>query len=85
MATKLNIMNEKKKEPAEKSQIGIELGRQLAELRKAKGLTQVQFAEVSGVSSIYIARIEKGHHSPSVEMLQRPLVPLGAKLTIISE
>jgi transcriptional regulator with XRE-family HTH domain len=65
--------------------LGIELGRQLAELRKAKELTQVQFAEVSGVSSTYIARIEKGHHSPSVEMLQRLLVPLGAKLTIISE
>ncbi|MBQ5662906.1 MAG: helix-turn-helix transcriptional regulator [Bacteroidaceae bacterium] len=45
----------------------------------------MQFAEVAGVSSTYIARIEKGHHLPSVEMLQRLLVPLGAKLTIISE
>lgn len=78
-------MDEKKKETAEKSEFGIELGRRLAELRKAKGWTQVQFAEVSGVSSTYIARIEKGHHSPSVEMLQRLLAPLGAKIRIVEE
>ena len=84
-ATNLDIMNEKKKESAENSEVCIEIGRRLAELRKAKGLTQVQFAEVSGVSSTYIARIEKGHHSPSIEMLQRLLAPLGAKIRIVEE
>lgn len=76
-------MNEKKKKTDENSEICIEIGQRLAELRKAKGLTQVQFAEVSGVSSTYIARIEKGHHSPSVEMLQRLLTPLDAKIEIV--
>ena len=78
-------MDEKKKKTEENSEIGIEIGRRLAELRKAEGWTQVQFAEVSGVSSTYIARIEKGHHSPSVEMLQRLLTPLGAKIKIVKE
>ena len=76
-------MDEKKKKTEENSAICMEIGRRLAELRHARGWSQVQFAEVSGVSSTYIARIEKGHHAPSVDMLQRLLVPLGAKIAIV--
>jgi len=38
-------------------------------LRKHKGLSQTELAELCGVSYVQINRIENGHHSPSAEML----------------
>lgn len=41
-------------------QVRKDLGRRVAELRRAKGLTQAQFAEASRVTTNYIARVEGG-------------------------
>jgi len=52
-------------------QIGIELGRRIKELREAKGLTQVQLAEMMGKSVETISNFERGKTIPSVITLQQ--------------
>ena len=49
----------------------------LAKMRKAKGLTQAQLSELSGVPRVSIARYETGKVSPSVRILERLAVALG--------
>lgn len=38
----------------------LEFGRNIAELRKAKNMTQKELAEKAGISSHYLSRIEMG-------------------------
>ena len=47
----------------------IKIGVFLKELRKAKGLTQEQFAEVLNVSSRTVSRWETGSNMPDISML----------------
>lgn len=47
------------------------LGERIRELRKAKGLTQEQLAELVGVEPRHISRVEGGYNSPSIERLAR--------------
>lgn len=47
------------------------LGERIRELRKAKGLTQEQLAELVGVEPRHISRVEGGYSSPSIERLAR--------------
>lgn len=47
------------------------MGIGLAQVRKAKGLTQEQLSKLSGVSRVSIARYETGKISPTVRALQR--------------
>jgi len=42
------------------------LGRRIAELRKAKGLTQEKFAEKTGYSVEFISFVERGINAPSI-------------------
>ena len=48
----------------------------LAQMRKAKNMTQAQLAEKVGCTQKDISRWEKGHHSPNV----RWLLPLATAL-----
>ena len=57
----------------------------LAQVRKAKGLSQDRLAELSGVSRITISRIESGNESPRVQTLQTLARALKVKLTDILE
>ena len=43
-----------------------QLGRRIAELRKAKGFTQERLAEKSGYSVEFISLVERGVNAPSV-------------------
>ena len=43
----------------------------LAKLRKAKGLTQMELASIAGVPRVSIARYETGKVSPNVRVLER--------------
>jgi len=47
------------------------LGRRIAELRKARNLTQESFAERCGYSTEFISLVERGLNSPSVAGLAR--------------
>jgi transcriptional regulator with XRE-family HTH domain len=49
---------------------GADLGRTVAEARLARGLTQEQLAEETGVERTYLARLEAGH---SVLLIDRAL------------
>lgn len=45
------------------------VGRNLVRLRRERGLTQEQLAELSGVSQQYISGLERGNRNPSVVTL----------------
>lgn len=61
---------------------GSDLGRAIAELRIRRGLTQSELAELAGLSSAYVSKIETGRTSAIVEHELRILRRLGARLTI---
>jgi transcriptional regulator with XRE-family HTH domain len=44
-----------------------QLGRRIAMLRQAAGLTQAKFAEKTGYSVEFISLVERGINAPSVE------------------
>ena len=47
-----------------------QLGRRIAELRKARRLTQVQLAKAVGCSVEFISLVERGVNAPSVARLE---------------
>ncbi len=58
------------------------IGKEYARVRKDKGMTQQQVADVSGVKRPNIARLEGGKHSPTVDMLFRVADSMGMDLEI---
>ena len=53
------------------------VGPRLARLRRETGMSQRALGDLSGVSFGYIARIEKGERSPSVETIRQLAEALG--------
>ena len=47
----------------------LQLGRNIFKLRKVKGLSQNQFAEMLDISREHLAKIETAKRSPSLELL----------------
>lgn len=45
------------------------VGRNFARLRLAKGLTQEQFAEISGFTQQYVSGLERGRRNPTIVTL----------------
>ena len=70
---------------AEKAQIEFEtaLIRKLVEAREAKGLSQRDLAERSGVKQPAIARLESMKSTPQIDTLFKVLSPLGYTLSIV--
>jgi len=56
------------------------LGERIRELRKAKGYTQEQLAELVGVEPRHISRVEGGYSSPSIDRLARVSEVLGVPI-----
>lgn len=56
--------------------INRKLGTRIAQLRREAGLTQVQLAESSQLSTEYISRLERGINAPSVEVMNKLSDPL---------
>ena len=52
-------------------------------LRNDLGLTQVEFAALSGISLPTIQNIEAGKANPSLDILQKALVALGMELKVV--
>jgi transcriptional regulator with XRE-family HTH domain len=53
------------------------VGRNVKRFRQRKGLTQAQFAEVSGFSQQYISSLERGRRNPTVVTLYELATALG--------
>lgn len=61
--------------------MGEELRARLANLRKAKGLTQAEVAERIGVTQATVSRLESGSRSPDPLTVRRYLIAVEAPLT----
>lgn len=59
----------------------MDLAKRFQELRKSKGMSVYKLSKLSDVSENYIHAIEKGGNQPSVEIIERLLVPLGTSLS----
>lgn len=49
----------------------------LADIRKSKGMTQEQTAELAGVTRPYLAKLEGGYYNPSVDVVIKIAAALG--------
>lgn len=59
----------------------MDLAKRFQGLRKSKGMSVYKLSKLSDVSENYIHAIEKGGNQPSVEIIERLLVPLGTSLS----
>jgi transcriptional regulator with XRE-family HTH domain len=53
------------------------VGRNFKRLRKRRGLTQEEFAEISGFSQQYISSLERGQRNPTIVTLYELATALG--------
>ena len=59
------------------------IGQRIADLRKAKGMTQQDLADVTGNQRNHISRIEAGKYSVGFDTLQAIAEALGGTIDII--
>ena len=81
-----DYLNDKSKvSEAERAQIEFEtaLIGKVIEAREAKGLSQRELAEISGVKQPAIARLESMRSTPQIVTLFKVLSPLGYTLSIV--
>lgn len=57
------------------------VGKNAERLRRERGMTQEQLAEISGFSQQYISGLERGQRNPTVVTLYELAVALGAAPT----
>jgi transcriptional regulator with XRE-family HTH domain len=55
------------------------VGRNLRRIRLKKGLTQEQFADISGFSQQYLSGLESGHRNPTVVTVYELAIALGLR------
>lgn len=61
---------------------GEEIGQAIGEIRRARGMSASELAELTGLSRSYIEKIEAGRTTSLLEHELRILRRLGARLTI---
>lgn len=44
-------------------------GKRLCQLRQARGISQMQLADLAGISWNYVGRLERAQQSPSLDMI----------------
>ena len=71
--------------PEERERINFEVSLigKIIEAREAKGLSQRELAELSGVKQPAIARMESMKTTPQIDTLIKVLMPLGYTLAIV--
>jgi ribosome-binding protein aMBF1 (putative translation factor) len=71
--------------PAERERINFEISLigKMVEAREAKGLSQRELAELSGVKQPAIARLESLKATPQIDTLFKVLHPLGYTIEIV--
>lgn len=60
----------------------VRIGNEIAQHRRAKGYTVRQLAELAGVSKSTVINIEAGRFSPTIDVANKLLNALGAKIII---
>ena len=55
----------------------LDLGEQIKKLREDKGLTRYQLTQITGISGHHIKGIEEGTSQPTIDTLEKMIVPLG--------
>lgn len=63
-----------------KATIPLRLGQVIRDLRIAAGLSQVEFAERSGLYQTYLSRVENGKANPSLNAMQVIAQTLGISI-----
>lgn len=58
----------------------MEIGKRIHDIRTEKGLTMYRLTQITGISGHHIKGIEEGTRQPTIETLQKLLVPLGLSL-----
>lgn len=61
------------------------IGKQIAEIRKEKGISQAKLSELTGIGSGHIARIELGKYSTGIDTLSKIAEALGYKIDFIKK
>ena len=56
------------------------LGERIKELRESKGLTRYRLTQITGISGHHIKGIEEGTRQPTIDTLEKMIVPLGITL-----
>lgn len=56
------------------------LGNEIRKYREAQNLSQLEFAEMCGISRAYYGRIERGEHSATIELCLKISTKLGIRL-----
>jgi transcriptional regulator with XRE-family HTH domain len=55
------------------------VARNLRVLRKQKGFTQEELADVAGINRNYVGQIEREEKSPTVDMVEKLSIAIGVK------
>ena len=61
------------------------IGKRVAEIRQAKGLSVRKLAELCGVTASNITKIEHGRYNVSVDILGKICEALGCRIDIVEE
>ena len=56
------------------------LGERIKKLREDKGLTRYRLTQITGISGHHIKGIEEGTRQPTIDTLEKMIVPLGVTL-----
>lgn len=64
------------------TKLRINIGQQIAMLRKKHGLTIRELSELSGINSSNISKIENGKYNISIDIIERICKSLGASVKI---
>ena len=62
----------------------IVIGSRIAQLRKARGMTQEELAAATGIRQEHLSRIEAGRYSVGIDTLAKIAEGLGCYIDIIS-
>ena len=59
-----------------------EIGAQIKAIRESKGMTQKELADKTGMIQTTISKIESGKFGYSLDIIEKVIIPLKAKLKI---
>jgi transcriptional regulator with XRE-family HTH domain len=57
--------------------IRVRLGRNVRQLREAKGWSQEDYADRAGIHRTYVSDIERGRRNPTITVVEKLARPLG--------
>ena len=65
--------------------VNVAFGNSIRRYREGRGYSQMEFAELCGLSRAYYGRIERGEHSPTLEKCQLIASTLRVRLADLFE